>query len=521
MARIQLQALLVSIAVGTAAPAPPARADGELGARVGAFIRQPEYRQARWGILAVDAETGRTVYEHNAEQLFLPASTTKLFSCAAALAAFGPDYRFETPVYRRGSVSEGRLEGDLILVAKGDPTLGGRTDAAGRMAYRNHDHIYAGFLPGAELTDTDPLAGLKELARQVARSGIRGVAGEVLVDDRMFPRSRGSGSGPDVLTPIVLNDNLMDVLVTPAEKAGEPARVEVRPPSACVQIDARVETVAVGQAAHAHADAAGPLRYVVRGEIPVKAKPAVLILAVEDPTAFARALFIEALRAEGVDVGASALRGPAAALPPQTGYGELPRVALFTSPPFSELIKVTLKVSHNLYASMLPILVSAKDGPGTVNDGLRRQRGILEGLGVPVETVSFGGGAGGSSADAVTPRATVELLRGMARRPECRYFLEGLPVLGMDGTLAEAVGPDSPARGKVRAKTGTLVWHDAMNDRSLLTSKAIAGTLTTAAGRELIFAVFVNGVPLPKGVNSTREGKALGKLCEIFVEHVP
>ena len=39
---------------------------------------------------------------------------------AAALAAFGADYKFETPVYRRGEVVEGHLHGDLILVAKGD-----------------------------------------------------------------------------------------------------------------------------------------------------------------------------------------------------------------------------------------------------------------------------------------------------------------------------------------------------------------------------------------------------------------
>src|SRR5262249_54014275 len=117
--------------------------------------------------------------------------------------------------------------------------------------------------------------------------------------------------------------------------------------------------------------------------------------------------------------------------------------------------------------------------------------------------------------------ATVQMLQALTKRPEYPHFREALPVLGVDGTLVDAVGPDSPARGKVRAKTGTLIWHDAMNDRALLTSKALAGTLTTATGRELVLAIFVNGVPLSKGVTSAREGKALGKLCEIIVQHGP
>src|SRR5438270_341914 len=93
----------------------PAQAGDDLAARIEAVIHGPDYRQARWGILVVDAQTGQTLYACNPDQLFLPASTTKLYTCAAALASFGPDHKFETPVYRRGDVRNGRLAGDLIL----------------------------------------------------------------------------------------------------------------------------------------------------------------------------------------------------------------------------------------------------------------------------------------------------------------------------------------------------------------------------------------------------------------------
>src|SRR5262249_29776477 len=140
-----------------------------------------------------------------------PASVTKLFSVAAALVALGVDYCFETPVYRRGELLGTRLRGDLILVASGDVTMGGRTDGKGHLAFKDNDHTYANYIFGkAEVTDTDPLAGLKELAKQVKDAGIDYVQGDVLVDDRLFERSPSTGSGPTIVSPIVINDNVVD-----------------------------------------------------------------------------------------------------------------------------------------------------------------------------------------------------------------------------------------------------------------------------------------------------------------------
>jgi D-alanyl-D-alanine carboxypeptidase/D-alanyl-D-alanine-endopeptidase (penicillin-binding protein 4) len=94
-------------------------------------------------------------------------------------------------------------------------------------------------------------------------------------------------------------------------------------------------------------------------------------------------------------------------------------------------------------------------------------------------------------------------------------------VLGVDGTLHDSVPADSPARGAVRAKTGTYMWHDGLNNRTLLTAKGLAGYMTTSRGRRLTFALFVNNVPLPEGVQPSREGRALGHLCEILHQHAP
>jgi D-alanyl-D-alanine carboxypeptidase/D-alanyl-D-alanine-endopeptidase (penicillin-binding protein 4) len=506
---------VLCLAVGLLAPA--VRADEPLAKKLDAVMDGPDYKHSHWGLLAVDAKTGETVYARNPDMLFTPASTTKLFSCAAALITYGPDYRFHTPVYSRGPLIGGKLRGDLFLVASGDLTFGGRTGPDGKVAYTDGDHIYANSgLGDATLPDANPLAGLESLAAQVKKAGIKTVQGEVLVDDRLFARAEGTGSGPSAVTPIMVNDNVIDVIVTPGAEPGDRAKVEMRPQTEYAQMDAEVTTSEKDSTPAVVLQSVGTHQFTVRGKVPAGGKSVVRVYPVDNPALFARFLFIEALRRQGVRVLAPLARPSTFDYPDAGGYRKLTKVAEFVSPPFSEAITVTLKVSHNLYASALPCLVAADHDKRTLMEGLHEQRKILKKLGVDVNSISIGGGAGGSPADCITPRAVTQLLAGMAKRPEWPAFKAGLPVLGVDGTLASVVPKTSPARGKVFAKTGTWIWTDVMNDRSLLRSKAVAGVMTTRGGRELYFAIYVNEVPLPSGVGSTRAGKTLGKLCEIL-----
>jgi D-alanyl-D-alanine carboxypeptidase/D-alanyl-D-alanine-endopeptidase (penicillin-binding protein 4) len=109
----------------------------------------------------------------------------------------------------------------------------------------------------------------------------------------------------------------------------------------------------------------------------------------------------------------------------------------------------------------------------------------------------------------------------MAKHKAADAYFDALPVLGMDGTLADAVPKDSPARGQARAKTGTLSWFDAQNERTLLRSKALAGELTSAKGTRLYFAMFLNDAPLAPSATASAQGKVLGKVCEVIHQYGP
>ena len=62
--------------------------------------------------------------------------------------------------------------------------------ADGKVAFTNFDHTEANTLGSAILTEPNPLSGLDRLARQVAESGIKAVAGDIVVDDRLFDHFR-------------------------------------------------------------------------------------------------------------------------------------------------------------------------------------------------------------------------------------------------------------------------------------------------------------------------------------------
>lgn len=511
-----LRCLLLIVVSGLLSSVSMAHAEEKLSSAVSELMHAPEYKQTHWGCLVVDQDSGAVLYELNADELFAPASTTKLYSCAAALDAFGADYRFETPIYRRGDVdSNGRLKGDLILVASGDLTLGGRTTSNGKIAFANNDHTYSNDSAKGELTAPDPLDGLNELAQQVAKAGIKQVRGDVLIDNRLFDAATSSGSGPGHVSPILVNDNLIDLTITPA-KPGQLAKLTWRPKTAVFRVDSRVFTVAGNEALNVRVQAEGPRTVQIIGQIPEGHKPLLRTSEVSDSTSFVRSLLIEALQRNGVIVESSVFaENTTERLPSREEVAKLPRVAMLHSPPFAESIKLILKVSHNLHASTLPLLLASKHGKRTLAEGLGLQHDFLARAGVDVDTISFGGGAGGEPADSITPRATVQLLKYMAGRPYAAVYRQALPILGVDGTLAETVAADSPAKGHIHAKTGTFYFHNVLNNRYLVTSKALAGYMTTSQKKNLLFAVFINNAHISDRSETARVGRTLGRFCEL------
>src|SRR5579862_781385 len=158
-----------------------AQSGDSLEQRIKKVMDRPEFAHARFGLEFITADTGEVVYKLNSPQLFVPGSTTKLLSEGTMLEILGSDYRFHTKIYRTGPIAkDGTLQGDLILVASGDLDLSNRIQPDDTMIFEDEDHSYGG--PDSKGLPGDPLAVIRDFAKQVAAKGIKRIKGRVLVD---------------------------------------------------------------------------------------------------------------------------------------------------------------------------------------------------------------------------------------------------------------------------------------------------------------------------------------------------
>ncbi len=107
---------------------------GSMRSHIDSLISKPEFRTAEWAILAVDAASSDTLYAHNAATLMVPASNMKIITSSVALAQLGGDFRFSTTFSAHGTISNGVLNGDLVVTGRGDPTMSDHVRGSGRVA---------------------------------------------------------------------------------------------------------------------------------------------------------------------------------------------------------------------------------------------------------------------------------------------------------------------------------------------------------------------------------------------------
>src|SRR5882724_3625185 len=293
--RTPLCLLICALVVSTAQAAPHKRAN--LKKEVEKIIAQPDLGRGFWGIEITSVQTGKVLCAINADKMFTPASNTKLFTTAAALALIGPDYRFRTTVETSGSLDKyGRLSGDLVLVGRGDPNLSGR-----ELPYNTHTQ-----------RDADAVRVLEKLADELVQKGVKYVDGDIVADDSYFAFERyGEGWSQDDLvwadgapvSALTINDNVVFVNILPADRPGEKAFVSVKPFADYYHLDNRIITTPAGTGRKFFVNREpGSSILTLWGNMPLDDAGANEALAIEDPAEFAAGLFRQLLEKRGIVV---------------------------------------------------------------------------------------------------------------------------------------------------------------------------------------------------------------------------
>ena len=459
---------------------------------------KPRYEQADWGYVVLDEKSGKVLAAQNDKKMFDPGSTMKSYAMATALRLYGPDYTFHTPVYRQGNIAGDTLDGNLVVVASGDMSLGLREQPDGTMYFENLpevDQSYANLeLGNAVQPPGNPLAGLDQLAAAVRAAGITRVDGDVVIDDRLFtPYSEW----PDgLISPMWVNENLIDVEVT-AAAAGQPATIAYRPVTAAYTVESQVQTVAkdTKNPTSLTITQTAPGRLVITGDITEGSIPQLRVYEVDDPSSFARTAFIEALQGAGVTVSASSTgANPTALLPAEGSYQPDEMLGEHVSAELSQFANLIMKVSYNRGADLMACLSAVKIGSKDCPDGVAEEVKTITGFGIPKNGVFPQDGAGSDDQGRSTPLAMAQFYRKVRPTDYGDAFFESLPVLGRSGTAANVL-VKSPAAGKVNTKTGNRVVGTPAG-QGIVLGNSFAGYIKAKSGKKLTFMIAVGNVPI-------------------------
>jgi serine-type D-Ala-D-Ala carboxypeptidase/endopeptidase (penicillin-binding protein 4) len=461
-----------------ASPAPPA--SPALQKDIDAILGDPALARGYWGVLVKSLKTDETLYSLNARRLMMPASNMKIVTLAAAAEQLGWDYTYETSLRIAGSIDNGALNGDLVVIGSGDPSLAAGADGA--------DRLFATW------------------AERLKTAGIRAINGRVIGDDHAFEgETLGFGWSWDDLPDdyaagvgaLQLNEDAVRVTIAPGPAVGDLAGVTVAPIPSGLEIDSMVATAAADSQPMIRTHRLpGSAHLEVRGSIPLGHTPVVAAVAVDNPTQFFANALRAALIANGIDV-----RGPAVDIDALCKLSidncQFPGPVLVThkSPPLSTLAMRLMKASQNQYAETLLKTLGRGTGTATATAGRAAVQTILQSWGIAMADLIQRDGSGLSRYDYVTPEALVTILTHVDRDARLREpFEASLPIAGRDGSLANRM-KGTPAEANVRAKTGSM-----SNVRSL------SGYATSADGEPLVFSIIANNFDAPpETINQTTD----------------
>lgn len=472
-------------------PIIPTNTLADLQTRITAILAKPELSSSTIGLKVVSLDTGRVLFEENANKLLRPASNMKLYTVAAALDRLSPDYRFVTSVYASTRPdATGVVRGDLTIYGRGDPSIAAR--------FNNGDYF----------------KGIDELATRIVAAGVKRVEGDIVGDETYFvgPKYGAGWEWEDLtwyygaeVTPLTVNDNALDLFIKPGPAVGQPALITTGPPDPLLTIVNKVTTSAKGLRRELSIHRGlNENTITITGSIPLEDRGYTGGIGISHPALLFVYLLRNSLAQKGVVItGKSRTTGevnqppfitavPAVATNGGSAGPFQNEIATLQSPPFSLIAAQTLKPSQNLYTELIlrtlgkvtpPPATMSPLGQTSENLGLEAVRSFLKTAGIRPEALNLDDGSGLSRNDMITAEASVQLLTFMSKHRYASVFRDALPIAGVDGTLRNRMR-GTPAENNVRAKTG-----------SLSSAASLGGYLTTAAGEKLAFSIMVNNYP--------------------------
>jgi D-alanyl-D-alanine carboxypeptidase/D-alanyl-D-alanine-endopeptidase (penicillin-binding protein 4) len=426
--------------------------------------------------MVVSLDRGDTLFAASPDAALAPASNVKLLTTAAALHVLGPEYRFRTYLLTDGTVSNGVIDGDLVLYGTGDPGISDRF-------YSGRDEVF------------------HLLIDQLEEAGIHTIRGDLVADASYLPGPlRPEGWDPGdlndhftaAISALSFNENVVSFRIVPREALGTPPDVFTIPDHSGLEVVNTAETVSGRvRPPGVWIERRDPLDPVlVDGRITRGSRDVWRQLTVPRPSHFTASVFAATLEGRGVVVHGElrTVELPANSVvsrfsAPSAGRRGARVLARHVSGPLRDYLEVINKESNNLFAELVfRAMGRAGGGVGTPDVSSRVVRTTLEGMGVNTERMLQLDGSGLSEGNRVSAGTFVGVLSGMAQGPLWSEYWASLPEAGQRRELGRMY--QTAAAGNLRAKTGTIEGVS-----------ALSGMVRSADGERLAFSLLLNGTP--------------------------
>jgi len=424
-------------------------ASASLKSKINSLISQTSQKKVTYSIHIVKADTGRTVYRHNARTSLIPASNMKIIITAAALKYLGPDFEYKTVV--------GLCGDSLVVIGSGDPLLGdAKTDAKYN---RPLGWVFE-----------DIIAGLK-------KKNVTAV-NDIIIDSTVFDDQRVHPNWPvDQLNKwyaaevagVNYNDNCIDMVV---KNNGGKAVILIEPRTSFVKIVNQVRVMQNGKSAVGAYRNQQPNKIIVKGRCKKEQGP--FPVTIERPAAFFGFLLAENLQKAGIKTNGKLIE--------KAVNRKFVKLAEYKTPVFDCLARSN-KNSLQIAAEALYKTIAAKANPDGKNGSWEKGRDIISKymskLGIDQSEFYIDDGSGLSRENKLSANAVTRVLRDVYKSKNWDIYRDSLAIGGIDGTLARYF-KEPKYKGNILGKTGYI-------NRV----RTFSGICTTQKG-DYIFSILTN-----------------------------
>lgn len=459
-----------------------------------ALVKQDSMRGASFGFCLMTADSGKVMYQYNADEILVPASIQKVITTGIALNKVGAGFSYSTRLQYDGTIDKTKklLIGNIYIKGSGDPSLGAST-----------------------FSSTNPAIILKKWYNAIKDLGIDSIRGAIVGDEELFETDMipPSWAWEDMqgdycagASGLSFMENMYTMNIS--SKNGKPF-VSTNPQLPYLKLR---NQLIINNALSKNIVFVTGSPYMnerfLRGVVKDNITEYKVQSMIPDPAYSCAYTLFNLLKQKGIKVRDSA--NTVRMLKLENKYKRIERkerITILTTNSLSllELINYTNHWSQNFYAESFLKLIAVKSGYwGSTVDGVKAEYEFLKKNKINTQGLYLNDGSGLSRFNGVSAKKMCELLMLFSKDTTTYKLLASTFPIGDPASAYSKLLLGTKAIGRVKAKSGFMGRV-----------RSYTGYVKNNHGKLLVFTIISNNHDFHSYTLKTKIEKLLVLMCEV------